>query len=288
MRPTATPARAIAALCLLLGFSSPASAAPALLPVEGGQVSWEQCSPDKPSKIVLLHDGVLGAAGFDEIWAGLCRRHHVVRYDRRGYGASPKADGKYAPVGDVAAVMQAAGMTQAVLVGASAGGGVAVDFALARADAVRGLYLIGPSVEGARYSEHWSSRDGFFISRALLRDFTGLSKEPHLFGPKSDAARARFAAILKASPGNLTAGMSATPATPAAWSRLGELRTPFLVSVGEHDMPDLHAQAGALAALIPGARRTVIPGTGHYLYMEQPADTVKAINDFAERAATGG
>ena len=276
-RAFSTPARAIAALCLLL--AAPASAAPALLDVDGGQVSWEQCGVGRPGKVVLLHDGVLGAAAFDEIWTPLCKRYHVVRFDRRGYGASPKAGGPYEAIPDIAAVMRAAGMERATLIGSSSGGGLAVNFTLAHPDKVEGLIVVGASLDGYRYSSHWDSRNGYIIPRALVGDFAGVAREPHIFAPRSDAARARFAAILKASPGNLTAG-NAMRTGPVAWSRLGEIKVPVLVVTGEHDMPDLHAEAGALAALVPGARREIMSDAGHYPYMERPDAFLKLVVKF--------
>lgn len=277
MRLPSTPAWAIAALCLL--FRGPAHAAPAMLDVEGGQVAWEQCGEGKPQALVLLHDGVLGAASWDEVWAPLCKRYHVVRFDRRGYAASPKAKGNYEAVPDIAAVMRAAGMTRATIVGGSSGGGLAINFALAHPEAVERLVIVGASLDGYRYSDHWDSRNGYMISRALIGDFAGLAREPHLFAPKSNAARARFAAILGANRGNLMAGNGVLTG-PVAWPRLAEIKVPVLIVTGEVDMPDLQAQAGALAALIPGARREIMPDAGHYPYMERPDAFLKLVVKF--------
>lgn len=278
MRLFSTPAWAIAALCLMA--SAPAAvAAPQLLDVDGGQVAWEQCGEGKPQAIVLLHDGVLGAAAWDEVWTPLCKRFHVVRFDRRGYGASPRAKGAYEARPDIAAVMKAAGMTRATLIGGSSGAGLAINFALAHPEAVERIVVVGASLDGYAYSDHWESRNGYIISRALIGDFAGLAREPHLFAPKSDAARARFAAILGANRGNLMAGNGVLTG-PVAWSRLSEIRAAVLVITGEVDMPDLHAQAGALAALIPGAKREIMPDAGHYPYIERPDAFVKLVVRF--------
>ena len=58
--------------------------------------------------------------------------YRVLRYDFRGYGRSsrPEAGKPYSHVSDLAAVMDAAGVERAALIGDSMGGGVAVDFAL--------------------------------------------------------------------------------------------------------------------------------------------------------------
>src|SRR4051812_37263283 len=91
--------------------------------VKDGKLWYETCGSG-PKAMVLLHDGLLHSVAWDDVWPGLCKTFHVVRYDRRGYGRSPEAQAPYSQVEDVAAVMRAAGMDHAVIVGASAGGGV--------------------------------------------------------------------------------------------------------------------------------------------------------------------
>src|SRR5438045_9719500 len=61
------------------------------LDVGGGKIYYEECGTG--SAIVLLHDGLMHAVTWDAVWEPLCRKYHVVRYDRRGYGRSdaPKA-----------------------------------------------------------------------------------------------------------------------------------------------------------------------------------------------------
>jgi 3-oxoadipate enol-lactonase len=53
-----------------------------------------------------------------------------------------------------------------------------------------------------------------------------------------------------------------------AVERLGEVRAPTLVVVGERDQPDFHAVANELARGIPLARKVVAPGAGHMVPME--------------------
>src|SRR5882672_1252239 len=80
--------------------------------VDGGQIYYETCGSG-PKAIVLLHDGVIDSASFDDMWAVLCKDFRVVRYDRRGYGRSPAAKAPYSPTEDLAAVMRAAELEHA-------------------------------------------------------------------------------------------------------------------------------------------------------------------------------
>ena len=86
--------------------------------VDGGQIYYETCGKG-PQAIVLIHDGVINSASFDDMWPVLCKDFRVVRYDRRGYGKSPAANTPYSPQEDLAAVMRAANVEHASLAGFS-------------------------------------------------------------------------------------------------------------------------------------------------------------------------
>jgi len=62
------------------------------LDVENGKIYYEECGAGDEA-LVLLHDGVLHSAVWDDVWPSLCKEFHTIRYDRRGYGRSPAATG---------------------------------------------------------------------------------------------------------------------------------------------------------------------------------------------------
>jgi pimeloyl-ACP methyl ester carboxylesterase len=264
------------ALVLAAGPALPSTAAKAETPapagafaaVDGDQVWYESCGSG-PKAIVLIHDGILHSAAWDGVWPILCRSFHVVRYDRRGYGRSPEASAPYAAVDDLAAVMKAAGIEHATLVGSSAGGGLAVDFALQHPQAVDRLVLAGAAIGGFVPSQHFIDRMKTVAGFAAKGDIAGAARDRWVLAPEHDAARRQLVALLAANPQDITHRDPARPA-PAARPRLPEIKAPVLILVGEDDIPDVQAQAGALEALIPGARRVVVPDAGHLMYLEHP------------------
>src|ERR1700761_414983 len=146
--------------CCLPPCALPTAAQPApgsFVEVKGGKLWYETCGSG-PKTMVLLHDGLLHSATWDDVWPDLCKTFHVVRYDRRGFGRSPEAKAPYSPVEDVAAGMKAAGMEHAVIVGSSNGGGIAIDFTLAHPKQVDKLVVIGPDVTGFTYSDYFQAR----------------------------------------------------------------------------------------------------------------------------------
>ncbi|SFK73836.1 alpha/beta fold hydrolase [Caulobacter sp. UNC279MFTsu5.1] len=279
MRLFSTPAAAIALGCLLLG-GAPAWAAPKLIPVDGGQVSFETCGSG-PKAIVLLHDGILDGSAFDAVWPKLCARFKIVRYDRRGYDASPPAAAPYDAVADLDAVMKAAGVQHATLVGSSSGGGVATDFALAHPRAVDGLILVGAAVNGFKPTEHFMKRTQTLVTLLSQGRLADAVKDPYILTPGAEAERAFVVADITAHPGNFGAAQMIKDG-PEVMGRLGEIKVPTLIVTGEVDIPDVHAHAGALEALIPGARRVIVPNSGHFLYLEQPKAFTELITTFVD------
>jgi 3-oxoadipate enol-lactonase len=283
MRLPSTPVWAIAAACLLFGGDAQAQASThATLEVDGGTLAYETCGAG-PKAIVLLHDGILHSAAYDDVWPTLCERFRVVRYDRRGYGASSPANAPYDPVQDLEAVMKAAGLEHASLVGSSSGGGIAVDYALTHPDKVDRLVLVGPWVSGFDVSFGFIARSLKLVAKVKMGDLEGAVKDPYILTKTADASRAKVVAWVKANPGNLGAG--ARERSPVvAKPRLGEIQAPTLVLVGEVDIKDVQEQAKALEVLMPHAHRMVVPASGHLMYVERPATFAEIVRAFVEEA----
>jgi 3-oxoadipate enol-lactonase len=68
----------------------------------------------------------------------------------------------------------------------------------------------------------------------------------------------------------------------AGLSRLGEIRVPTLILVGDADIPDVHAHAGAIEAGIAGSKRVIISDAGHLMYLEKPEEFSRAAMLFIE------
>jgi pimeloyl-ACP methyl ester carboxylesterase len=68
--------------------------------------------------------------------------------------------------------------------------------------------------------------------------------------------------------------------------RLGEIRCPTLVVVGDQDDPAILAVADALAEGIAGAERVTLRGPGHMPSMEAPEEFNRAVLGFLARNAS--
>jgi pimeloyl-ACP methyl ester carboxylesterase len=99
--------------------------------------------PGRDQLVVLLHEGVSDGRGWRRVAQRLAPRVTVVAYDRRGYGESTVSAAPFTHVDDLLAVLDQENSRRAWLVGASAGGGLALDTALLAPDRVAGLMLLG-------------------------------------------------------------------------------------------------------------------------------------------------
>ena len=254
------------------------------LEVDGAKLYYEECGSG-PRAVVLVHDGVLDSSVWDDVWPEFCKHFHAIRYDRPGYGRSPAASHWHYAADDLGAILHHLNLKHASIVGSSHGGEISIDFTLDHPEIVEQLVLVGAVVGGMPYSRHFLER-GQALGQALEKGDTqgaiaAAIKDKYLTAPGSDAARKRMAAILNANPQDLTHPELELP-DKAALPRLGEIRIPTLLLVGDADIPDVHAHAGAIEAGIPRARRVVIHDVGHLMYLEKPSEFSRMVCEFLE------
>jgi 3-oxoadipate enol-lactonase len=234
--------------------------------VDGSRLYYEECGTG-PKAVILLHDGVVNSAVWDDVWPALCKRFHVIRYDRRGYGHSPATKKPYYEADDVAAIIRDRKVSQAALVGSSHGGNIALSVALQYPEQISDLVLVGPEAEGFPYSEQFIMAQMEFQG---AKDPTEVRvKNTYFIAPGNEAAREHLRKLLNASPQDHTHNDMPLPEKPVL-PYVRDLRMPTLIITGSADIADNQAVSGALVMSIPGAARVVVPETGHLLYLEKP------------------
>jgi 3-oxoadipate enol-lactonase len=237
------------------------------------------------SPVVLTHEGLAHSEAWDVPMATLAANHRVARWDRRGYGRSPRPTAQYSSIDDLAAVVRAVSDGPAALVGCSFGSLVTLHCALEHPELVSKLVLVGPIVSGLPPSEHFVTRGGRGVPGPDAPDAEQIaywsSVDPWFVAPANTAARERLRALLTANPQNLRPPieMERMPDKPAL-PRLGEIAVPTLIVVGEGDIPDVHAHSGALQAGIPDATRVVLSGSGHLPNLEAPEALTQLVREF--------
>ncbi len=228
------------------------------LEVPNGKLCYEVAG--EGDWIVLVHDGNLHSVTWDEQFPVFSKNYRVVRYDRRGYGKSTYPEKPYSNIEDLAEIFRQLNIERAILMGMSAGGGLAVDFALEHPDRVTGLVLVGAVVSGYGYSDHMRTRGGnlspeVFSDPAKMADYM-CHRDPYTFYEGNKEAKERGYAYLMDSLQNYRMDkfrLLRGPRRPAL-PNLKEIKVPALIIVGEYDIPDCHAHAGATETGSPARR----------------------------------
>ncbi len=255
------------------------------LDISGSKIYYEECGSG--AAVVLLHDGLLHSATWDAEWDPLCKKYHAVRYDRRGYGKSDLPKSPFSPTEDLYALLAHLNIGHAVIVGNSSGGALAIDFALAHPEMVEALFLIGPVVNGMGVSSAFDERGSKNMAPLAKGDVKGAaeswSKDPYILGQGHDAARKKLYDVLVENPQDLkyTGEFQIHNSLPSN-SRLSEIHAPTLILVGEYDISDVHAHAGAIEEGIPGAERDIIINAGHLIQLEMPDVLIERLSRFVD------
>ncbi len=268
--------------------SAPAASQPvpgAFVDVEGGKLYYEECGTGSDA-VILIHHGIAHSAVWDDVWPTFCKRFHTIRYDRRGYGRTPASTNWYAETEDLAALLRNRKVSHAIVVGSSHGGELSIDFTLQYPALVRQLVLVGAVVGGFPYTDHFLNR-GISNSQPFEKNdvpsgLANWAKDKYLLAPGHAAAQKRLLDLLTANPQDMTHSDYARPTQPAL-HRLKEIRVPTLILVGDADIPDVHAHAGAIEAGIAGSRRVVITDAGHLMYLEKPEEFSRVVITFIDR-----
>ena len=241
--------------------------------------------------IVFLHDGLLHAVTWDEVWEALAAKYHVIRYDRRGYGRSDPATSSFSPTDDLAKLLRHLKVADAVIVGSSSGAALAIDFAIVHPEMVDGLFLIGPVVHGLDYSAEFHARANW-NNQPMERDDVkawarNWSQDKFLIAGTEEKGRQKIYEQLLANSKklkNYDGALEEKPSPPAS-KRLGEIKAPTLILVGEADIADVHTNARTINDGIRGSERIIMKGVGHLIQLEKPEEVIKRLRDFAARCA---
>lgn len=244
--------------------------------------------------LVLLHGGGSRAQCFEEMAPILSREFTVYTYDKRGAGETerppePKISHQLWRE-DLRAFLDSFGIEKVSLGGWSLGAGVVVDFAINYPDRVSHLVLIGAI---SPRLEQGMDRSGFERRQKLIEggataeeivdatfEFTKGAFSPNSIKNKPHAVEAIRHEHLRNNPQNYLEMLLANETQPKNGGRLGEIRCPTLIIVGEHDVRTPIINGEDLNKAIEPSYLKILEDCGHFYGYEQPQMTSDAMISF--------
>jgi 3-oxoadipate enol-lactonase len=265
----------------------------------GGRIAWRSegpLEPDAPGEPVLM---IMGLGASSRLWYRLlpwiARQHRAIVFDNLGTGSSGPVRSRLTMAGmaeDAVAVLDAAEVETAHVIGASMGGMIAQQVALDHRPRVRSLVLACTTAGGRNGIPPWrllaatavrpllGSRRSFPLVAPVLYAGTTLANKPERV--REDLER-RIAD--STSPLTLYAQMGAIGGhdTRGRLSELADLPTLVLHGLEDNLVPPRRGRE--LAELIPHSQLHLIPECGHLLTTDAEEETATAILDHLDRSA---
>ena len=263
------------------------------------EVHYKTSGRGEPA-FILLHGFGASVFSWREVMDPLAEIGTVVAFDRPAFGLTERPlsweedNNPYTPEAQVAllvGLMDDLGIDEAVLMGNSAGGTVAVNAALTHPDRIAALVLVDAAIYSGGGAPSWI--------RPLLH-----TPQMDRIGPLlARQLQARGDAFLEGAwhdPGKITPEVRAgyrEPLRAENWDRalweltkvsrelnlgqeLGRLTMPALVISGAEDTVVPVEQSIRLARELPQAELVVIPECGHVPHEECPGPFLDAVRDF--------
>jgi pimeloyl-ACP methyl ester carboxylesterase len=263
-----------------------------LAPLNGALIYYEIAGEGQP--FVMIHAGVADSRQWNNEFAHFADRFRVVRYDMRGYGKSEPVEGEFSHLADLTALTEYLRLDQPViLMGCSMGGGLAMEFALARPSSTRALIMVDAGPPGlkldvptpGKFAEAEKAYTAGDLDRVAELEtqiwFDGAGRTPEQVDP---AMRQLAYDMNRLALGHDAKGLgkrlpdSEIPAV----ERLGELQLPTLVIVGAHDTPYMLAAASFMEERIPSARKVTIENAAHLPNLDEPEEFQRVVAAFLE------
>jgi len=239
---------------------------------------------------LLLIQGLgYGGRGWGPVLEPLAEDFTVAVFDNRGFGASDVPPGPYSVTElaeDARAVLDAAGVERTHVVGASLGGMVAQELALAHPERIDRLVLACTTPGGVAAYPMPPETVSLMLEAPTMAPDVALRRfvENALGDRTSEELIEHIVAYRSANPPELGGWQSqaAAGALHDALDRIGEIGSPTLVVHGTKDAVVDPRNADLLAERIPNARLELLPGCGHLLFWEEPERFASLIKEFLQ------
>ncbi|HWR65806.1 MAG TPA: alpha/beta hydrolase [Bellilinea sp.] len=269
--------------------------------VNGIQVHYKMAGTGEPV-MILLHGFGASTYTWHKVMEPLADRGTVIAFDRPAFGLTERpAPGSWTDenpyTSDFAVkltigLMDQLDVEKAILIGHSAGAGIAVQTALTIPERVNGLVLVDPAMSGRPGMPDWlentpqMKRLGPYLARSLAGKEGDAFQEAswHDFSKFTEADKEAYRKPLQVENWDValwefTKANQTTDMTP----RLSEIKVTVLVISGDDDRIIPITESERIAEALPDARLEVVPACGHLPQEECPDAFLVAIDKYLQQ-----
>ncbi|HWQ39557.1 MAG TPA: 3-oxoadipate enol-lactonase [Burkholderiales bacterium] len=253
--------------------------------IDGIRINYEIEGSNGPW-VTFSHSLACNLRMWDEQAAMLRDRYRVLRFDTRGHGDSDAPEGAYTLdqlAADLKGLLDALGIRETHFVGLSMGGMIGMTFALKYPGVFRTLVLCDTASRIAPEAQPvWDGRiktareQGMepLVQPTLERWFT----EP--FRKLRPDVMKRVGDMIRSTPVAGYIGCCYAIPRIDLTGKLGAVRCPVLVVVGEHDVGTPPAMSEAIHDAIPGSELVVLKNASHLSNLEQSEEFNTVLDRF--------
>ena len=257
---------------------------------DNARISWEADGPDDGQAVLLIMGLGYPAAMWFRQMPALTERHRVIRVDNRGAGHTGDVPGAPYTVetmaADCLAVLDAAEVSSAHVVGISMGGLMAQEIALTAPDRVLSLCLLAthPGIAHAVMNPEAMAMLG--NRGELTAREAAEASIPFNYAPSTPRERIEEDWAVRLPLAATNQGYVAQLAGTSQWygyDRLDRITSPTLVAHGELDALVPPGNGRILADRIPGAELITLPEANHLLGTDQPEQVSELLVSWLDR-----
>ena len=242
---------------------------------DGTRIEWDESGAGEP---LLL---IMGLGYTKEMWhrtrPSLSQHYRTIAFDNRGVGKSDVPGGAYSihqMAGDAAAVLDAAGIDHAHVLGISMGGMIAQEFTLNYPNRVRSLILACTACGGKNAIPAEQKVLDILMARGSMTPDEGAeAMVPYIYDAATPRARIDEDLAIRRAHYPTLAGYMGQIQAIVAWTsfdRLSQIQAPTLILHGETDQLVPPGNARILAEHIPNSRLVMLPHASHIFPTDQP------------------
>jgi pimeloyl-ACP methyl ester carboxylesterase len=246
-----------------------------IVKIDGYSIRYLEHGSSRTKHVLLLHGLGASAERWSKIIPLFAKHFHVVAPDIIGFGYSDKPEISYTIpffLDFVKHFIYKLGMENMTLIGASLGGQIAAEFAIASKNMIDNLVLVTP----AGVMKEPTPVLNYYIAAAMYPTFDNAKKAFRQMAgdPKAvDEVYARDFVNRMQLPNAKYAFMSSimgSKGAPSLSGRLGEIEAPTLIVWGERDALIPVRYARKFQKEIKGSQLAIIKNSGHTPYFERP------------------